>query len=88
MNFDAEMINRIIRGVIGLVIVVAGIIYGSWIWVLGAFLLAGAAGGGCGVAGCSPMRRDRSEYIIETKKLDLSEKQKKEGYDHKADPVK
>ncbi|MDP4197734.1 MAG: hypothetical protein Q8940_21995 [Bacteroidota bacterium] len=79
MNFDAEMINRIIRGIIGLVIVAAGIIYGSWIWVLGAFLLAGAVGGGCGVAGCSPIRHNRSEYIIETKKLDLSEKQKEES---------
>lgn len=55
MTFNAETIGRIIRGIIGIVMVVAGIIYGNWIGIIGAFLLLGAAGGGCGIgsSGCS-----------------------------------
>ncbi|MGE5680693.1 MAG: hypothetical protein ACM34K_07420 [Bacillota bacterium] len=56
MTFDAQTIGRIIRGLIGAAMIIAGIIYGNWVGFLGVFLLIGAAGGGCGPAGCSVNR--------------------------------
>lgn len=58
MTFDAAVISRIVRGVAGLAMVTAGIIYGSWIGILGAFLLLGAFGGGCYNGSCS-VRQDK-----------------------------
>lgn len=51
MEFNAELISKLIRGVVGVVLIAAGILYHSFVWLLGAFLLMGAFGIGCGFAG-------------------------------------
>lgn len=55
MNFNSETVGRIVRGLIGLVMVIAGIMYGSFIGFLGAFFLFGAITGmgGCGFGSTS-----------------------------------
>ena len=53
MKLDAETIMKIIRGAIGVVLIAVGVIYQSYVWMLGAFLLMGAFGIGCGFGNSS-----------------------------------
>ena len=55
MNFNSELIIRIVRGSIGFILIITGVLYGNLIGFFGAFLLLGAISGGCGIgsSGCS-----------------------------------
>jgi hypothetical protein len=53
MKFDADLISKLFRGIVGVVLIAAGIIYHSYVWMLGAFLLMGAFGIGCGFGNTS-----------------------------------
>jgi hypothetical protein len=48
MKLDAANIARILRGIIGIILISAGIIDNNWIWVPGAMLMFSAATGRCG----------------------------------------
>lgn len=53
MEFNADLIGKLVRGVVGVVLIAAGILYHSFVGLLGAFLLMGAFGIGCGFGGSS-----------------------------------
>jgi hypothetical protein len=53
MKFDADLISKLFRGIVGVVLIAAGIIYHSYVWMLGAFFLMGAFGIGCGFGNTS-----------------------------------
>ena len=48
MNFNADLSSRIVKGVIGLVIIISGIVYRNWVGLIGVMLLFTAITGGCG----------------------------------------
>lgn len=54
MNYKAsEIISRLIRGIVGLVIVIEGIMNSSWIGLLGVLFLMTAITGRCGFGSSS-----------------------------------
>lgn len=78
MTFNSEMIGRIIRGIAGLAMIAAGIIYENWIGLIGAFLLLGALGGGCGIGAnsCSVKAdKSRKEALEESVKEESAPKE-------------
>lgn len=48
MSINADVIGRVIRGIIGVILIVVGILNQNWIGLFGAFFLIGAFTGGCG----------------------------------------
>ncbi|HEX2868143.1 MAG TPA: hypothetical protein VHO03_13940 [Ignavibacteriales bacterium] len=53
MEFNADLISKLVRGIAGVALIAAGVMYHSYVWLLGAFLLMGAFGIGCGFSGGS-----------------------------------
>lgn len=53
MKLNADIISRTIRGIIGVILIVVGILNQNWIGLFGAFFLLGAFTGGCGFGSTS-----------------------------------
>jgi|GEM_PF-1563740 len=53
MDSTSEVVMRLVRGIVGLVIVISGILNQNWIGILGVFLLMSAITGKCGFGGNS-----------------------------------
>jgi hypothetical protein len=60
MDSTSEVVMRLIRGIVGLIILVSGILNKNWIGILGIFLLMSAITGRCGFGGnnCS-VKKDK-----------------------------
>jgi hypothetical protein len=63
MDTTSGNVIRIMRGIVGLIIVVSGILNKNWIALLGVILLMGAITGKCGIGGnsCSVNKEDQHE---------------------------
>jgi hypothetical protein len=65
MLFDTETIARILRGILGSILIVAGILDNSWIVLPGFFLMMSAATGRCGLGSAGncrlPQQPDKEE---------------------------
>lgn len=60
MDSTSETIMRLVRGIVGLVVVIAGVLNQNWIGILGVFLLMSAITGRCGMGGSScTVKRDK-----------------------------
>lgn len=53
MKFNAATIGRIVRGLIGLTLIILGMMYSNWIGLPGVLLLFSAISGKCGFGSTS-----------------------------------